>query len=88
MAYELFMTKYITISLPEAMLDYIEELRKHSLVQKKYHFTSKSDFVRTGVTMLIDKIELDIREEGTRYTLGIFDRKKETDTDDEDDLEA
>lgn len=57
------MTKYITISLPEDMLDYIEFLRKHPLVQRKYHFTGKSDFVRRGITMIIDKIEDDIKTE-------------------------
>lgn len=57
------MTKYITISLPESLLDYIEELRKHPLVQKKYFFSSKSEFVRAGISLLIDKIQQDIREE-------------------------
>lgn len=58
----LSMTKYITISLPESMLEYIEELRSNPLVKKKYYFTSKSEFVRAGIAMLIDKIQKDIRD--------------------------
>lgn len=56
------MTKYETVSIPKDVLDYIDQLRNHPEVWRKYFFSSRAEFIRTAITRFIDKIELDLKE--------------------------
>ena len=66
------------------MLTYIELLCKHPLVQRKYHFTSKSDFVRRGITMIIDKIEDDLKTEEQLVPHSVLHEKLQEEESDSD----
>ena len=78
------MASYKAVSIDETLLEYIEELRKHPLVKKKYAFKSTAELVRRALSEYISQLENYIKEDEAKVPIGrIFEKPLKKNEEDE-----
>ena len=61
------MTSHQAVNLPIDLLDYLDILRRHSKIKRKYAFSSKAEVVRRALSDFIDKLEKDIERDINQF---------------------